>query len=239
LHQWNGNRDLNIETKGVDYVKDNFIRKPVAVVLMFLLAVLAAAGCGRQDIKQSGQPGHSQLEITISAAISLKDALEKIKDDYGRKEPGVKITYNLGSSGNLQKQIEEGAPADLFISAGVSQMDQLAEKGLIDDSSRMTLLSNELVLITPENGPDIKDFSDLAGSAVKKIALGLPETVPAGKYARETLTNLKLWERLQPKLVTANNVRQVLTYVETGNVDAGFVYRSDALIGKKDRKSVV
>ncbi|HHW39754.1 MAG TPA: molybdate ABC transporter substrate-binding protein [Syntrophomonadaceae bacterium] len=216
-------------------MKGHFLKKLAAGALLALLMVLPAAGCGPQSGKPSTGVPQKQIEVSVSAAISLKDALEQIKKDYARKHPEVKLTCNLGSSGTLQKQIEQGAPADLFISAGASQMDQLAAKGLIDNASRITLLGNELVLITPKNGPEIRDFSDLAGPAVKKIALGLPDTVPAGKYSQETLVNLKLWDRLQPKLVMGNNVRQVLTYVETGNVDAGFVYRSDALVGKNIR----
>ncbi|OAT81829.1 molybdate ABC transporter substrate-binding protein [Desulfotomaculum copahuensis] len=200
------------------------------VLLLFLVAALAA-GCGQTPGK-SGRGAGAQKEVTVSAAISLKDALGKIKADYEKAHPDVKITYNLGASGALQQQIEQGAPVDLFISAGASQMDQLAKEGLIDPATRVNLLSNDLVLVTPQNGPQIKDFSALAGPAVKKIGLGLPKTVPAGKYAQETLDSLKLWDKLQPKLVTANDVRQVLTYVETGNVDAGFVYRSDAMMGK-------
>ncbi|MDK2881016.1 MAG: molybdate transport system substrate-binding protein [Clostridia bacterium] len=218
-------------------MKAHFLKKLAAEALLALLVVLAATGCGHQS--GTGKPStgvpQKQKEVIVSAAISLKDALEQIKKNYTEKHPEVKLTCNLGSSGSLQKQIEQGAPADLFISAGASQMDQLAAKGLIDTASRITLLGNELVLITPQNGPEFRDFSDLAGPAVKKIALGLPDTVPAGKYSQETLVNLKLWDRLQPKLVMANNVRQVLTYVETGNVDAGFVYRSDVLAGKNIR----
>ncbi|MBE3587619.1 MAG: molybdate ABC transporter substrate-binding protein [Thermoanaerobacteraceae bacterium] len=206
------------------------------VLFMFLMAVLAG-GCGR-PAGQGGQPGQAgqnaggQKEITVSAAISLKDALEKIKENYTKEHPEIKITYNLGASGSLQKQIEQGAPVDLFISAGVSQMDQLAAEGLLEGDSRLNLLRNELVVVTPKNAAPLKDFNDLAGPEVKNIALGHPDTVPAGQYTRESLTNLKLWDKLQPKLVMANDVRQVLTYVETGNADAGFVYRSDALMGK-------
>jgi len=203
----------------------------VAMLLLFALAPFAG-GCGRGAGKSGQNTAAAPKEITVSAAISLKDALEKIKEEYTKEHPEVKIIYNLGSSGALQKQIEQGAPVDLFISAGVSQMDQLAEKGLLEPDSRINLLSNELVVVVPKDSRKVKEFADLAGPAVKKVALGLPETVPAGMYAKESLVNLKLWDQLQPRLVMANDVRQVLTYVETGNVDAGFVFRSDALMGK-------
>ncbi|MGB9803240.1 molybdate ABC transporter substrate-binding protein [Desulfofundulus sp.] len=211
----------------------------LAGVLLALTVALLVVGCGRSASRPQEGARSPQREITVSAAVSLKDALEAIKEQYTRKHPEVKISYNFGASGLLQKQIEQGAPVDLFISAGVSQMDRLAEKGLIEPESRTNLLSNELVLVTPKNGPALKDFHDLAGSAVKRIAIGLPDTVPAGQYARESLTNLKLWDILQPKLVMANDVRQVLTFVETGNADAGFVYRSDVMRNNNVQVSLV
>lgn len=213
--------------------RENKMKKFTAGVLLFFVAAVLAGGCGQGEGKsKSGQSvAASPKEITISSAVSLKDALEKIKEEYAKAHPEVKIIYNLGSSGALQKQIEQGAPADLFISAGVSQMDQLDEKGLLEPGSRIDLLSNDLVVVVPEDAM-VGEFADLAGPAVKKVAIGFPDTVPAGMYAKESLVNLKLWDVLQPKLVMTNDVRQVLTYVETGNVDAGFVFRSDALMGK-------
>ncbi len=170
--------------------------------------------------------------IQISAAISLKDALHAIKKVYAQKEPNVNILFNLGSSGMLQQQIEEGAPVDLFISAGKSQMDALASKGLIVPESRTDLLGNELVLIvTKEKSGKINGFSDLARNA-GSFTMGRPDTVPAGKYAKEALVNMKLWNILEKRIVFANNVRQVLTYVDSGNVDAGMVYRTDAPLAK-------
>ena len=210
------------------------MKKFVASVLLFLFAALPAGGCARDRDRPAAVP-QAQVEITVSAAVGLKDALEKIRENYAQEHPEVKITYNLGSSGALQKQIEQGAPVDLFISAGVSQMDQLAGEGLLEPGTRTDLLGNELVVVVPKGAAPLKDFSDLAGSGVKRIALGMPDTVPAGQYARESLVNLKMWDKLQPKLVTANDVRQVLTYVETGDADAGFVYRSDTLTGKNIR----
>ncbi|MGB9804162.1 molybdate ABC transporter substrate-binding protein [Desulfofundulus sp.] len=205
----------------------------LGVLFIFMVGVVAG-GCGKQ-VEQTGQNTGLQKEITVSAAVSLKDALGKIKENYEKEHPAVKITYNLGASGSLQKQIEQGAPVDLFISAGVSQMNQLDTKGLLERDSRINLLSNELVVVVPKENQKVKKFADLAGPEVKRVALGLPETVPAGMYAKESLVNLKLWDKLQPKLVMANDVRQVLTYVETGNADAGFVYYSDALRGKDVR----
>jgi molybdate transport system substrate-binding protein len=165
--------------------------------------------------------------IQVSAAISLKDALGVLQEMYVKKAPDVAIRFNLASSGMLQKQIEEGAPVDLFISAGKKQMDELAAKGLIVSETRCDLLGNEIVLVVAkEKKGAVRTFEDLADHA-QSISIGQPETVPAGKYARETLTSLKLWDKLEKRIMFAKDVRQVLAYVESGNVDAGLVYRSD------------
>lgn len=190
--------------------------------------VLTGCAANKGQVKAGQEP----VSLTIAAAISLKDAAEELKAVYATKNPGVRITCNFSSSGTLQKQIEEGAPADLFISAGKSQMDALSRKGLIIETSRLDLLGNELVLIAGR-GASITGFEDLAGPGVARISTGTPETVPAGSYAKEVLTNLNLWDKLQPKIVLAKDVRQVLTYVETGNVEAGLVYRSDAVSGRE------
>jgi len=203
--------------------------KKILVFLVLMLFIVASiAGCGGTKEQSKTEP----VNLNISAAASLQDAAGELKTIYETKNAGITITLNLAASGTLQKQIEEGAPADLFISAGKSQMDALAQKGLIVDTSRKDLLGNELVLITGKDN-QLTEFNDLTGANVKKISIGTPETVPAGKYAKDTLTTLNLWEQLQPKMVLAKDVRQVLTYVETGNVDAGLVYRTDAAISDK------
>jgi len=195
--------------------------KRILVFLALMLFIVASlTGCG-------GKKEQAKTELTISAAASLQDAAAELKTIYEKQHPNVTITYNLAASGTLQKQIEEGAPSDLFISAGKSQMDALAQKGLLIDSTRKDLLGNELVLIAGKDST-LAGFDGLISESVKKISIGTPETVPAGQYAKETLTALKLWDQLQPKMVLAKDVRQVLTYVETGNVDAGLVYRTDA-----------
>lgn len=198
--------------------------KKISVFLALILFVAVfVIGCGGKTEQATTEP----VNLTISAAASLQDAAGELKALYESKNPGTTITMNLASSGTLQKQIEEGAPADLFISAGQSQMDALSKKGLIIEESRKDLLGNELVLVAGKNS-NLAGFEGLTGENVKKISIGTPETVPAGQYAKETLTTLKLWDQLQPKIVLAKDVRQVLTYVETGNVDAGLVYRTDA-----------
>lgn len=203
------------------------MKRNLAVILLLIFTLVFMGGCGsKENTTGKDQEPAQKVELNISAAASLKDAAEELKSTYITQHPNVTITYNFASSGTLQKQIEEGAPSDLFISAGKSQMDALAEKDLIVADSRKDLLGNELVLIAGKDS-SLQDFAGLTDAAIKKISIGTPETVPAGKYAKEALTTLNLFDQIQPKLVMAKDVRQVLTYVETGNVDAGLVYRSD------------
>lgn len=204
--------------------------KKIYVFLAFLLfAVVALTGCGGS--KELPKAETEPVNLTVSAAASLKDAVGELKTIYEKQHTDVTITNNLAASGTLQKQIEEGAPADLFISAGKSQMDALSQKGLIIEESRKDLLGNEMVLIAGKDSK-LTGFDGLTDPSIEKISIGTPETVPAGKYAQEALISLKLWDQLQSKIVQAKDVRQVLTYVETGNVDAGLVYRTDAIVGK-------
>ena len=170
----------------------------------------------------------SRTDITLSAAISLKDALDEIARLYHSENPGVVIRLNLGASGTLQQQIEQGAPVDIFISASPAQMDGLVSHNLVLSDTCKDLVRNTLVLIAPKDRAGVKNFQDLADPSVKVIAIGDPRSVPAGKYAQEVLTHFSLFDALKPKFVFAKDVRQVLTYVETGNADAGIVYATDA-----------
>lgn len=169
-----------------------------------------------------------QTPLTVSAAISLSNALQEIKPLYQRSKPSVNITYNFGASGALQQQIEQGAPVDVFFSAATKQTNALQQKNLLLPGTLKNLLTNRLVLITPSNGAVLTNYKDLTRSQVRKIAVGEPRSVPAGQYAQEVLTNLRILETLKPKFVYGSNVRQVLTFVETGNADAGIVYATDA-----------
>lgn len=198
-------------------------------VLYFLsaLLILSLSACSKPNEPTSVI---ESIELNISAAASLKDALMEIQTEY-EKTNDVKLIINFAASGTLQKQIEEGAPSDIFISAAQKQMDALEEKGLIVKESRKDLLGNSLVLIAAEEAKDkIQGISDIKKADIGKISIGVPESVPAGSYAKESLENLKMWEEIEPKLVLAKDVRQVLTYVETGEVDAGIVYSSDAAL---------
>lgn len=209
------------------------MRKYLSTVAILVVVLLAnvIAGCG--STKES-KPAAAVQELNVCAAISMKEALVEIGKSYEATHPNVKIVYNFASSGTLQKQIEQGAPADLFISAAEKQMNELEKKNLIDKTSRKNLLQNQLVLIVPESSQlNLRSYEDLNNSQISKIAIGEPETVPAGTYAKQVLSHLGLWDKLNDKLVRAKDVRTVLSYVETGNVEAGIVYKTDAAVGKK------
>lgn len=169
------------------------------------------------------------VQLTISAAASLKDAMDEIQEAYKKEHPEVELTFNFGGSGALQQQISQGAPVDLFISAAEDKFQLLVEEKMISKEDAIRVAGNKLVLIVPKDST-ITSFKELADEAVKKIALGTPETVPAGAYGKQSLQNMGLWNQVKSKAVYAKDVRQVLSYVETGNVEAGIVYQTDALI---------
>jgi molybdate transport system substrate-binding protein len=174
-------------------------------------------------------PGATAQEVILSVAVSLKDATEELGRGFMVAHPGVTLRYNFGASGDLQKQIEAGAPVDVFLSAAQRQMDELEKQNLIVVASRRAFARNALVVIKPADSRiDITKPADLLAARVGRIVIGSPKTVPAGQYAEESLRALGLWDRLQPKLVFSENVRQALDYVARGEVDAGFVYTTDA-----------
>jgi molybdate transport system substrate-binding protein len=192
---------------------------------IFAAAVVISA-CGRHG-----------TEITVSAAASLQNAMQELAHVYEQQHPDTRVTLNFGSSGMLAQQIEQGAPADVFFSAAPKPMDELASKGLILSGTRHDLLRNEIVLIVPQSGAAPSSFQDLVKARL--IALGDPQSVPAGDYGRQVLTALGLWDAVRPKLVLAKDVRQVLSYVETGNADAGIVYATDARESGKVRVAAI
>ena len=202
------------------------VRSLPRAVVIFLSLGLVLLGCGSKGPPLSGPS--STNDLTVSAAVSLKEAFNEIAQ-LNDTRTGTKTNFNYGASGALQKQIESGAPADVFASAGAKQMDELVAKGLIVPATRMDFARNSLVLIVPPNGPAISSFSDLTSAAVKKVAVGNPKTVPAGQYTDQTLNRLKLLPQIQSKLVFAEDVRQVLDYVVRDEVETGVVYSSDAL----------
>ncbi|HEV2319995.1 MAG TPA: molybdate ABC transporter substrate-binding protein [Verrucomicrobiae bacterium] len=174
-------------------------------------------------------------DVTVFAAASLTDSLKQIAADY-QKQTGWAVTFNFEASSILARQIEEGAPADIFFSADEAQMDRLAKRGLIDPATRTDCLGNTLVVVAPEGSQlQIHSPADLASAGVKQIALADPEAVPAGVYAKEWLKKFGVWDAVEPKVVPAENVRAALEAVASGNVDAGIVYRTDAAISKSVR----
>jgi molybdate transport system substrate-binding protein len=171
-------------------------------------------------------------EVHLFAASSLTDTLKKIAADYGRNS-GDKIVFNFGASSLLARQIEEGAPADIFFSADELKMDNLAKQGLLLNETRKSKLSNTLaIVVASDSSLKITSPEDLAGTSVRHLALADPKAVPAGIYAKEFLVKRKLWTAVEPKVIPTENVRAALAAVESGNAEAGIVYQTDAVISK-------
>jgi molybdate transport system substrate-binding protein len=213
------------------------IFKVILTTCFFLVFTAACSSSSNIDSNQKNQKAKleskEKVELTVSAAASLQDALTEIGEEYQKIYKNVDLKFNFGSSGTLKQQIEQGAPVDLFFSAAEDKFDALVKEGEIDRKEGVDLVSNDLVLIVPKESKEtIKDFSDLP-KKVLKISLGTPNSVPAGDYAKQTLKNLNIWNEVSNKVVYAKDVRQVLSYVETGNVDAGIVYKTDALMSQK------
>ncbi|MDB6134369.1 MAG: modA [Verrucomicrobiales bacterium] len=174
-----------------------------------------------------------EARLRVSAAASLADALKEI-DTAFTKDTGVKVSLNIGASSTLARQIGEGAPADVFFSADPAGIDILEAKGLVKSETRQDQLSNSLVIVVPADSTlKIKEAKDLANAEIRRVATGNPKAVPVGVYARTYLEKTNLWKDVGPKIVAAENVRTALAAVESGNVEAGIVYKTDAAISKK------
>ncbi|MBK9991525.1 MAG: molybdate ABC transporter substrate-binding protein [Verrucomicrobia bacterium] len=190
---------------------------------LFLLFVMLVAGGGFV----------SAAEIMVFAAASLADAFKEIAPLY-TKATGDTLRFNFGASGALARQIKEGAPADVIFSADELRVDQLEKAGLLLPGTRRTLLMNTLVIvIAADGGAPVKTLDDLARTDVKRIAIGEPATVPVGTYTKEYLQKTGHWKKLIDKMVPLDTVRAALAAVESGNAEAGFVYKTDAIISKK------
>jgi len=180
----------------------------------------------------AGTPALRAETVTVFAATSLTESLREIATAY-EKRTGDKIVFNFAASGPLVRQLEEGAPADIFFSADEAKMNDAGNKDLLVKSSRRSLLSNLLVVVAASDSTlALAGPKDLAAPGVKLVALGDPATVPAGTYAKAYLTKLGLWGDVGKKAVPCASVRAVLAAVESGNVDAGIVYKTDAAISK-------
>lgn len=178
-------------------------------------------------------------EITVSVAASLKDAFTEIARSYEQDYPRDTIKLNSAASGVLLRQIERGAPVDVFASADLQTLNQAEKQHLLQPKTRRVFAQNELVLIVPKNSTlNIKQLNDLQQNSVKRIVLGKPESVPAGAYTKTALEKAGLLNALNPRLIYAQNVRQALDYVVRGEVQAGFVYQTDAVL-KRDSIRVI
>src|ERR1700723_595740 len=202
---------------------------------LLVTSLLACSIAALVGISAQRTAAQATNEVAVSAAISLKDSLDEIGKLYEKAHPGAKISFNYAGSGTLQRQIEQGAPVDIFFSAAEKQMDDLKTKGLVDAGTRRNIVANQLVLIVPASNATIHSFQDLSTVSVKILALGEPSTVPAGTYARQTLEHLGIWGGVEKKGVLGKDVRAVLTYGETGKADAGMVYQTDAQGSSKVR----
>lgn len=200
--------------------------KKILVVLMAFMLLFGMTACGGAAAEPA-EPAEP-VTISVSAAASLTDALNEIATEYAKESSDI-IEFNFGGSGALRTQIEEGAPCDLFISAAANHMDALDEAGLLVSDSRTDLLANTLTLIAASEKAASVTLDSLATDAVESIAVGEPETVPAGQYAVQAFGSMGITDAVTPKLIYAKDVRAVLDYVDTGNVDCGFVYKTDAL----------
>jgi molybdate transport system substrate-binding protein len=179
----------------------------------------------------------SRKEITVSAAMSLKNAFQEIGKVFEAKHGGVKVQFNFGASGDLIRQIEGGAPLDVFASASPKEMDELESRGLLVSGSRIDFASNSLVVVVPSDSSHrISSFADLASDRLQRIAVGNFKTSPAGRYAEEAFQYYGILPSIKNKLIFAENVRQVLDYVARKEVDAGLVYATDAKLRTNEAK---
>lgn len=183
------------------------------------------AGLALLAIGANGQAG----ELTVSAAASLTNAFKEIAQEYETLHPTAKVQLNFGGSGALLQQLAKGAPVDVFASADQETMDLAMQQKLIDPATRQNFAHNVLVLIVPDDSTlKLTQLDDLTQASVEKVAIGNPASVPVGRYSQQALEAAKLWTAVKAKAINTQNVRQSLDYVARGEVEAGFVYATDA-----------
>ncbi|GAB6926801.1 molybdate ABC transporter substrate-binding protein [Paenibacillus sp. JCM 10914] len=210
----------------------------VLVVIVFILSACGAAESPADSNATESESNPQPIQLTISAAASLKSALDEAGELFETQYPHITLRYNYGGSGALAQQLEQGAPVDLFISAANAPMDRLIDKGIVDADAVQLMLRNSLVLIESAASNDLSQLQDLLKPNVRIVAIGEVDTVPAGEYAKEALQNEGLWEEVETKAVYGKDVTQVLAYVESGNADAGFVYSTDIQHSTKVRQVI-
>lgn len=203
-----------------------------AIVLVFIVVATVAGAAGAAKATQRTSDAHS---IVVFAAASLTEALQELGADFF-KSSGIAVKFSFAASSTLARQIDSGALADVYLSADIEWMNYLQTRKLIQTATRHDLLGNKLVLVAPADSAvtlTIESHFDLAGALGKgRLATGDPDSVPAGRYAREALTSLGVWNSVEPRLVRADNVRAALVFVERHEVPLGIVYRTDALVDK-------
>ncbi|MDD6119813.1 MAG: molybdate ABC transporter substrate-binding protein [Selenomonadaceae bacterium] len=211
-------------------------KKLTTALALMVSAAFLVTGCSGQSAStssssSSSSSGGSQKVLHVSAAASLTNVMQDIAKEYEQQHPGVKVEFNFGSSGALQQAIENGGQSDLFVSAAQKQMNALEKAGLLADGTRQDLFINDVVLIVPKDSKkDIKSFEDLNTDKVQKLALGEPKGVPVGQYSEQIFTYMKNLDAMKAKAVYGTDVRQVLSWIEQGEADAGLVYATDAAI---------
>lgn len=206
------------------------MKKRLLAAVCSIICVFCFVACGKSEEKEK------KVELNILAAASMTDVLTELGKEYQKNHEDVKLNFSFGSSGDLQTQIEQGAPADVFFSAGLKQMDALKKQGLMDEKTVLECLENKIVLIENKDSKlNLSSFEDVASNQVKMVAIGNPDGVPVGQYTKTIYENLKLWDKVKEKANYGKDVRQVLDWVATGNVDCGIVYATDAAIEDKVR----
>lgn len=200
--------------------------KILSILAVVMVLAVVFSGCSSKKTPKN-------KEVYLLAAASLTDVMDELIEEF-EAETGYDVIPSYASSGALQSQIEQGAPADVFFSASNKQMNALKDQDLIDNDTIIPFLENEVVLITEKGNPKgIESFDDLTGDKVGTIALGEIESVPVGQYSEEILNSLGMFEEVKEKAVYASDVRAVLTWVESGEADCGMVYSTDAKVSEK------
>jgi len=200
----------------------------LAVAIALIVAIVLV-----QPLLGTGAIAQQPVTLTVSAGAGLKDVMEQVKATYQQQQPATTITYNFAASGVLQRQIEQGAKVDILISATTEGMDDLQSQGLLLPETRRNLLQSRIALIVPADATGMTSFRDLGKATVKKIAIGEPRSVPLGKYAEAVFNYFRLSEQVKPKLIYARSALEIMTFVESGNVDAGIVHDTNAKQSQK------